>query len=139
MRGLFWILGLFAVAVGLSLVARYNEGYVLFFYPPYRIELSLTLFVLVLLVLLMLLYGIGHLFHLLINFPDRVRAYRAAQSRKQGKAAFAAAVIAQVEGRFEDAKREAEAALAAGEQVELATRIRDAVPKSQSGQAPSPT
>ena len=126
MRGLFWLLGLFAIAVGLSLVARYNEGYVLFFYPPYRIELSLTLFVLVLVVMLMMLYGIGHLFHLLINFPERVRAYRAAQARKVGQAAFNAAVIAQVEGRFDDARREAGIAMSAGEQVELATRIRDA-------------
>ena len=128
MRGLFWLLGLFAVAVGLSLVARYNEGYVLFFYPPYRIELSLTFFVLVLMLMLMMLYGIGHLFHLMINFPERVRAYRAAQARKAGQAAFNAAVIAQVEGRFDDARREAGIAISAGEQVELATRIRDAAP-----------
>ena len=46
MRGLFWILALFATAVGLSLAARYNDGYVLIFVNPKRIEFSLTLFVL---------------------------------------------------------------------------------------------
>ena len=44
MKFLLWLLVLFAVAVAVTLAAH-NNGYVLLVYPPYRIELSLTLFV----------------------------------------------------------------------------------------------
>ncbi len=36
MRALFWLLTLAALAVGLSLAARYNDGYVLLVLPPCR-------------------------------------------------------------------------------------------------------
>ena len=45
MRWLFWILGLFALAVALALALRFNTGYVLVVSPPYRIELSLNVFI----------------------------------------------------------------------------------------------
>jgi len=45
MKFLFWLLAIFAAAVALALTAK-NPGYVLLVYPPYRIELSLTLFAL---------------------------------------------------------------------------------------------
>ena len=45
MRWLFWILGLFALAVALALALRFNAGYVLLVSPPYRVELSLNLFI----------------------------------------------------------------------------------------------
>ena len=38
MRGLFWILALFALAVAVSLGARLNEGYVLLVVPPWRLD-----------------------------------------------------------------------------------------------------
>jgi HemY protein len=53
MRALFWLLTLAALAVGLALAARYNEGYVLLVLPPWRAEVSLNLF---------LLAAIGRLF-----------------------------------------------------------------------------
>jgi HemY protein len=46
MRALFWLLTLAALAVGLALAARYNEGYVLLVLPPWRAEVSLNLFIL---------------------------------------------------------------------------------------------
>ena len=45
MRILLWLLALFALAVGVSLAFGYNEGYVLVVLPPWRIELSLNLFI----------------------------------------------------------------------------------------------
>lgn len=42
MRFFIWLLIIFAAAVGLAAVARFNPGNVVFFYPPYRIDLSLT-------------------------------------------------------------------------------------------------
>jgi HemY protein len=45
MRSLFWLLILAALAVGLAVVGRYNEGYVLLVTPPWRAEVSLNFFV----------------------------------------------------------------------------------------------
>ena len=42
MKSLFWLLALFTAAVAVVLTAP-NPGYVLLVYPPYRIEISLTL------------------------------------------------------------------------------------------------
>ncbi len=44
MKFLIWLLVLFAAAVAVTLAAH-NAGYVLLVYPPYRVEMSLTLFV----------------------------------------------------------------------------------------------
>ena len=49
MKGLFWVLALFALAVAVALGARLNDGYVLLVFPPWRAEVSLNLFVLALL------------------------------------------------------------------------------------------
>jgi hypothetical protein len=46
LRALFWLLVLAALAVGLALAARYNDGYVLLVLPPWRAEVSLNLFLL---------------------------------------------------------------------------------------------
>ena len=45
MRTLLWLLTLGALAVGLALAAQYNDGYALFVLPPWRVELSLNLLV----------------------------------------------------------------------------------------------
>ncbi|WP_234406304.1 hypothetical protein [Methylobacillus glycogenes] len=43
MRVLIWILLILALAIGVSLIVGSNEGYVLIVRPPYRLELSLNL------------------------------------------------------------------------------------------------
>lgn len=43
MRRLLWLLALCALAVGISLAARFNQRYILLVLPPYRAELSLHL------------------------------------------------------------------------------------------------
>ena len=45
MRVLFWFLVLAAAAVGVALAVRLTSGYVLVVAPPYRVELSLNLFI----------------------------------------------------------------------------------------------
>ena len=42
-KTLFWVIALFALAVGLVVAARYNDGYVLIVLPPYRVEIALNL------------------------------------------------------------------------------------------------
>ena len=60
MKYLVWILALFAAAVALT-IASHNPGYVLLVYPPYRIELSLTLFVVLLSLAFVSGYGLVRL------------------------------------------------------------------------------
>ena len=45
MRALFWVLLIAALAVAVTLAARYNAGYVLLVVHPYRVELSLSFLV----------------------------------------------------------------------------------------------
>ena len=58
MKALLWLLGLFVLAVALSLAARFNEAYVLVELLPWRVTLSLNLALLILLFLFVLLYGL---------------------------------------------------------------------------------
>ena len=44
MKALWWLLVVFAAAVSTVLLARVDSGYVMFFYPPYRVEMSLLFF-----------------------------------------------------------------------------------------------
>ena len=123
MRGLFWILALFGLAVGLSLAARYNDGYVLFFVPPKRIELSLTLF------LLLLAGSFGVLYFFLraaiytLGLPERVQAFRTARTLEKARHSLFDAMRALLEGRYARAERAAAAAHAAGEEVALSALL----------------
>ena len=54
MKSLFWLLAVFAAAVALVLLARVDSGYVLFFYPPWRVEMSMVFFAVAALVSFML-------------------------------------------------------------------------------------
>ena len=42
MKLVLWIAGIVAVAVGFTLAARYNSGYLLLVLPPYRVEFALN-------------------------------------------------------------------------------------------------
>ena len=49
MRFFIWLMILLASAIGLAVLARFNPGNVVLFYPPYRIDFSLNFFIVVLL------------------------------------------------------------------------------------------
>ena len=42
MRVTFWLLALFGIAVAVALFAGNNQGTVTLFWPPWRVDLSLT-------------------------------------------------------------------------------------------------
>jgi HemY protein len=92
MKSLFWILALFALAVGVSLAMRFNEGYVLVVAPPYRAEISLNLAVF----LAMLGFGVGYALlravALASSLPRRIRESRARQRREKAAETFAEGV-----------------------------------------------
>jgi HemY protein len=114
MKFLFWLLALFTAAVAVALTAK-NPGYVLLVYPPYRIELSLTLFVLGLLTLLVFTYFSLKLVNAVLRLPNYVRNYREQRALSIGRAAMMEALTAFFEGRYATAERAAVRAMESGE------------------------
>jgi len=113
-KGLFWVLALFGLAVAVALGARVNEGYVLLVFPPYRAEVSLNLFILALLGLFLLLYGATRALALTFGLPQRVRKYRERRRREKAGQVFQDAVRLLFEGRFGQAMKKAGEAYEAG-------------------------
>lgn len=114
MRSLLWLLALAALAVGLSLAARYNDGYALFVLPPWRMEISLNL------LLALLAAGFAAFYLVLrgivntLGLPDKVRAFRARRAREKAAAALADAMRMTQEGRYGHALKSAERAYGGG-------------------------
>lgn len=119
MRLVFWILGLFALAVAVALALRYNSGYVLIVSPPYRVELSLNLFVLVSVGALGLGYVVLRFVAGAIELPARVRAFRARRRRDAARTALLDALRAFFEGRYGRAEKAAAAVIDADEMPAL--------------------
>ena len=114
MRGLFWVVALFAVAVAVALGARLNDGYLLFVVPPWRAEISLNLFVLLLFGLFLAFYAAMRVTLATFGLPKRVRDYRARRQRDQAGQVFQDAVRLLFEGRFGQAMKRAGEAHGAG-------------------------
>lgn len=123
MRGLFWVFALFALAVGLSLAARYNDGYVIFFVNPARIELSLTLFLLLAVLGFVALYFFIRAAAYTLGLPESVRTFRASRARERARHSLFDALLSSLEGRFARAEKSAAAAHAAGEEPGLAALL----------------
>jgi len=123
MRGLFWLLALFALAVGLSMALRFNDGFVLVVLPPWRLEISLNLALAALAAVFLLLYGAMRAVALTLALPARVRAYRERKRKEKAASIFQDAVRLLFEGRFGHALNKAAEAHAAGEVPGLAALI----------------
>lgn len=112
MRVLFWFLLLAAAAVAVALATRLTAGYVLVVAPPYRVEVSLNLFLLALIAGFVGGYGLLRLIRRALDLPRDVRAYRRRQQQERARAKQDAAVVALLEGRFGKARQFADEALA---------------------------
>ena len=123
MRWLFWLLLILALAVGAALLATSNQGYVLIVRPPYRLELSLNL----LLVLVVLAFAALHLslrfIHYTRRLPSSVRAYKEEQRLKRGFAALRESLHAMAEGHYAAAQKAAARAFDLGEDPVLSALI----------------
>jgi HemY protein len=118
MKGLFWLLGLFAAAVAVMLASR-NPGYVQFVYPPYRMEMSLTLFAFALIGIFALAYMLVRLAIATLRLPEYVRAFREERATSKGRLAMMEALKAYFEGRFAVAEKAAVRAMNLGEKSGL--------------------
>ena len=123
MRGLLWLLGLFALAAALAVAGRYNEGYALLVWPPYRVQISLNLLILLLLGGFVAVYSLSRLVARTMALPRAVQQFRARKSRERASQAIYDAVRLRIEGRFGQALKQATAAYEAGEAPGLAALL----------------
>jgi HemY protein len=114
MKYLLWILGLFAAAVALTTVAH-NAAYVLFVYPPYRIELSLTLFIAVLLLTFMSGYGLVRLTIAVLQLPSYVLKFRFDRAQAKARELLDEELGAFFEGRYAASEKAAVRAMELGD------------------------
>jgi HemY protein len=120
MRNLLWLIALFALAVGVALVAGLNTGYVLLVVPPYRIQLSLNLLLFLVAVAFGVAYFLSRLVGRTLELPSRVSAFRDRQRRDRAGRSLRDAVRVYLEGRYAQALKLADGAFDASEGKGLA-------------------
>ena len=98
MKSLFWILALFALAVGISLSARINDAYILFVLPPYRAEISLIPAIFLGVIGFMALYTLLRVVAMASSLPRRIQELRARRQRRRAAETFGKAVRLYLEG-----------------------------------------
>jgi len=120
MKTLLWVLGLVALAVALTLAARYNTGYLLLVLPPYRVEFSLNLLIVLAIAGFAAGYALLRFVAATVALPGEVRRYRLARRREKAQATLAEALNEYFAGRYSRAEQAAAAALELGEHPGLA-------------------
>lgn len=123
MRALFWCVVLLAAAVALALLAQYNQGSVVVVFPPWRVDVSLNLFIAVLCGLFVLLYAALRVVSITLDFPGKVRQYRERRGRDASYNALRLALQAYLEGRFGRAEKFSQSVVQPGGYEALAALI----------------
>lgn len=100
MRGVFWFLGLAAVAVALALLVGNNEAMVTLFWHPYRVDISFNLLLFALLLLFVLLHLALRGIAALRALPGQARRWRRLQLEGAIVEGVLEAMANQLAGRF---------------------------------------
>ncbi len=111
MRAALWLVALFGVAVAVALFAGNNQGVITVFWPPYRVDLSLNLVVLLLLAAFVLSYGALRALAALFDLPRQAKRWRVQQKERAMHAALMDAQSYLLAGRFIRARKSAQTAL----------------------------
>lgn len=112
-RNTLWVLGLAALAVALALAGRYGSGYVVFVVPPYRIELSVMLFLLLTLIAFVATYALLRLTKSALRLPRALKAKKHERARAKSRTALYGSMKALFSGQFREAERQARVAMSA--------------------------
>lgn len=111
MRAALWFLALFGAAVAIALFVGNNQGTVTVFWPPYRVDLSLNMVVMLLLGSFTLLYAALRGLAALLQMPVRARRWRLLQKERAMHGALLDAMAQMLAGRFLRARKAAESAI----------------------------
>jgi HemY protein len=123
MRFAIWSVVLAAVAVGIALIARQSDGYVVIVAAPYRMELSLNLLVVLVFAGYIAFHVVARLVATIIAIPARVRTYRAERARLRTRQALNDALLAFFQGRYASAEKAAATAMEGEESKAVAAII----------------
>lgn len=131
MRAALWFLGLFGVAVAIALFAGNNQGTITVFWPPYRVDLSLNLVVLLLALFFLVLHVALRALAALFAMPGHARSWRIQHQERAMHVALLDALSHMMAGRFIRARKAAEVVLAresamarSGETLAYSARLR---------------
>ena len=111
MRAALWLLMLFAIAVAGALFAGNNQGSVTLFWPPYRIDLSLNLVLLLLLGAFLVVHTAMGAISALLDMPRQALRWRTQQKERAMHAALLDALSHLLAGRYIRSRKAAEAVL----------------------------
>jgi HemY protein len=100
MRWILWITALFAIAVLLALFVGNNAATVTLFWPPYRVDVSLNLLVMVLFVVLWMLYLIARTHWALAKMPQAAMAWRKHHQEQLAVSSYLVALSHFYAGRY---------------------------------------
>lgn len=106
MRTWLWTILLLALAVALALLLRTHGGNVLIVAPPWRIEMSLTLAVLLLLAIFFITHITLRIVYWFSASPERYRLWRGRQAEKRDAELLESGWIGMMEGRYDQAQKE---------------------------------
>jgi HemY protein len=110
-RAALWLLVLFAIAVAGALFAGNNQGTVTLFWPPYRIDLSLNLVVLLLVGAFFFVHAVTRALSALLDQPKQALRWRTQQKERAMHAALLDAISHLLAGRYLRARKSAEGVL----------------------------
>jgi HemY protein len=131
MRAALWLLALFGVAVAIALFAGNNQGTVTLFWPPYRVDLSLNLVLLLLFAAFVFLHAALGAMSALFDLPRQALRWRLLQKERAMHGSILDALSHLLAGRFIRARKSAETALgqeksleSGGQRPENAAQLR---------------
>lgn len=115
MRFALWTVAIVGAAVGVALLLRQSEGYVVIVSAPWRVELSLAVLVACVLAGYLAFHSLMRLGAWIVRIPARVRVRRAERARDASRKALNEALLAFFQGRYASAERSAASAMADAE------------------------
>ena len=123
MRGALWIAFLFAVAVVLALFATSNAGHITIYFPPYRLDTSLNIFISVVVIVFFSTLFTWKTLAAIFDLPKQAAAYRRKRREARSVAYLSEAIEDIFAGRFSKALKAAEAASANTAMAETAALL----------------
>lgn len=123
MRSALWLTFLFAIAVIVALFANSNGGHITIYFPPYRLDTSLNLFIASILGTFIVSLLAWRTFAAVLDLPKQAAAYRRKQRETRSIGFLSEAIEDIFAGRFSKALKSAEAATANSALAETAALL----------------
>ncbi|MCX7896265.1 MAG: heme biosynthesis protein HemY [Rhodocyclaceae bacterium] len=125
MRALFWLLAIAALGVAAAIAGRLTEGYVLWVLPPWRVEMSFNLFVVLWLLGWAAIYAVARAIGALAALPREVADYRRRRQLEKAWTVVIESLRLHWEGRYSHALKWLAALPHGAEEPEKAGPMRE--------------